>query len=103
MMKPSVWTDYYEILSPEEAILGLKEAGFSYGEFSIDHSRMLQARGGDVEKIGLRFRAFMDEVGFSTLQGHLDFERPLTAPETDPLGGRLPAEGRKTGRRRGCA
>ena len=82
MMKPSVWTDYYEILSPEDAILGLKEAGFSYGEFSIDHSRMLQARSGNVEKIGLQFRAFMDEVGFSTPQGHLDFEQPLTAPET---------------------
>lgn len=81
-MKPSIWTDYYETLSPEDAILGLKEAGFSYGEFSIDHSRMLQARGGDAEKIGLKFRAFMDQVGFSTPQGHLDFERPLTDPDT---------------------
>lgn len=81
-MKPSIWTDYFYYLSPEEAVLGLQEAGFTKAEFSSGTSRQLMARGDDAEKIGLQFRAFMDGVGFATPQGHLQLKNDLTTRET---------------------
>ena len=71
-MIPSIWIDYYHRLSPEEAVLGLQEAGFTVSEFGSAASRQLMARGEDVEKTGLQFRAFMDQAGF-------EFAPPLMA------------------------
>lgn len=81
-MIPSVWTDYYHKLSPEDAILGLREAGFSASEFSTNTSRQLLSRGEDVEKTGLQFHSFMKQLGFVTPQGHLQFKNDLTTRET---------------------
>lgn len=81
-MKPSMCTSYFEIFSPEDAVLALKEAGFSYGEFVVEHSAMLLARSANVEKTGLAFRAFLADNGFATPQGHLEFRNDLTARET---------------------
>jgi len=81
-MKPSVWTDYFHYLSPEEAVLGLQEAGFTVSEFGSAASRQLMARGDDVEKTGLQFRTFMDGVGFATPQGHLQLKNDLTTRKT---------------------
>lgn len=81
-MIPSVWTDYYHRLSPEEAVLGLQEAGFTVSEFGSAASRQLMARGDDMEKTGLQFRAFMDGVGFATPQGHLQLKNDLTTRKT---------------------
>lgn len=79
-MKPSVWSDYYACLSPEEGLQALQEAGFSCAELGIDHIRALQARGSDPEKTGLQFRCFLDSIGFTVPQGHLDFQWELTDP-----------------------
>ena len=81
-MQSSIWLDYFENLTPEEAVANLRDAGFSCGELSVDHSRMLQARGVDVEKTGLAFRSYLENNGFALPQGHLDFQKDLTAPET---------------------
>lgn len=81
-MQPSIWLDYFYMLQPEDAIRSLQEAGFSHSELSIDHSLMLQARGADVEKTGIAFRSFLDSNGFALPQGHLDFQKSLTDPET---------------------
>ena len=81
-MKPSICTDYFACCTPEDAILLLQEAGFSYGEFSVDHSRMLLARDKDVEKTGLAFRTFLSDNGFSMPQGHMDYQNDLCTRET---------------------
>ena len=81
-MIPSVWTDYFRYLSPEEAVLGLQEAGFTMAEFSSGSSRQLMARGDNVEKTGLQFRTFLEQNGFSTPQGHLQLKNDLTTRQT---------------------
>ena len=80
-MKPSVWTDYFLCLTPEECILGLQEAGFSAAEFSTGSSRILRARSDDYEKTGNQFRAFLDSVGFALPQGHLAIKSKVSTRE----------------------
>lgn len=80
-MKPSIWTDYFGMISPEEGILAFTEAGFFYGELGIDHSRMLRSRSTDMEKTGQTFRSFLADQGFSLPEGHLDFAYELTDPD----------------------
>ena len=81
-MIPSIWLDYYAILPPEEAVLSVREGGFACGELGVDQSLALLARGNDPEKIGIAFRRFLDDSGFSVPQGHLDFQQDLCLPET---------------------
>ena len=81
-MKSAIWLDYFETLSPEEAVLACKEAGFSYSELGVDHSLMLLDRGPDPEVSGSRFRSFLEDQGYGMPQGHLDFQKPLLAPGT---------------------
>ena len=81
-MIPSVWIDYYHRLSPEEAVLGLQEAGFTVSEFGSAASRQLMARGDDVEKTGLQFHTFLEQNGFATPQGHLQLKNDLTTRKT---------------------
>ena len=81
-MIASIWCDYFENLSPENAVLAIRDAGFCCGDFGLDHSQALLARSADVEKTGLEFHRFMADIGFSTPQGHLDFLKDLTLPET---------------------
>ena len=81
-MIPSVWTDYFRYLSPEDSVLALQEAGFTASEFSTGTSRQLMARGADTEKTGLQFRAFLEQNGFSTPQGHLQLKNDLTTRQT---------------------
>ena len=81
-MKPSVCTGFFECYTPEEAVLYMKEAGFSCAEFALDHSRMLLARDKNAEKTGLAFRSFMEDQGFSTPQGHLEFQNDICTRDT---------------------
>lgn len=81
MMTPSVWTDYFRWIPPEEGVLAFQAAGFSAAEFSTGTSRDLRARGSDYEKIGTQFRAFLDSVGFSMPQGHLAIKSELATRE----------------------
>ena len=81
-MIPSVWTDYFRYLSPEDSVVALQEAGFTMAEFSTGSSRLLMERGADPEKTGLQFRRFLDQVGFATPQGHLQLKNDLTTRQT---------------------
>lgn len=66
----SVWSAYYIDLSPEDAILELKNHGIMYTELSDEHSLMLLDRG-EPELVGKEFKSFLDKEGFSVPQGHL--------------------------------
>jgi len=79
-MKPSIWSDYYGRLSPEEGLLALREAGFSCAELGIDHIRALRRRDADPEKIGLQLSRFLETEGFGLPAGHLDLQWELTDP-----------------------
>lgn len=81
-MKQSVCTGFFERYTPEDTVLYFREAGFSYGEFSVDHSRMLLARGQDAEKTGLAFRGFLEDHGLRMPQGHLDFQNDICTRQT---------------------
>ena len=69
----SVWIDYYEELTVEEAIANLSKAGFTHGELSIVHLEQLMQRG-DPETVGKALRATADSFGYSIPQGHLSFQ-----------------------------
>lgn len=81
-MKAAMCTGYFELFTPEDAVQSLMEAGFVSGELAADHSTMLLARGADVEKTGLAFRALLADNGFAMPQGHLDFQNDLTTRQT---------------------
>ena len=81
-MKPAIFTGFFERYTPEEAACHLREAGFAYGEFAVDHSLNLLARGENVEKTGLQFHAFLEDQGLTFSQGHLNFLMDLCLPET---------------------
>lgn len=80
-MKPSVWSDYFRWIPPEDGMQAFREAGFSATELSTGSSRELRARGRDYEKTGHQFRAFLDSIGFSIPQGHLAIQSELATRE----------------------
>lgn len=80
-MKPSISIGYFDLFTPEKAVCFLREGGFSYTEFAVDHSRMLMARGADTEKTGLQFGRFLEEQGMQAPQGHLEFEHEFCSHE----------------------
>lgn len=80
-MKPSISIGYFNLFTPEKAVCFLREGGFSYSEFAVDHSRMLLARSENTEKTGLLFRSFLEDNGFQTPQGHLEFQHDLCTRE----------------------
>ena len=69
-MKLSVWSSYYEDLSPEQALQELRAHGYAYCELSDEHALALMERGDPCE-IGQRFGAFARELGIELSQGHL--------------------------------
>ncbi len=71
-MKLSVWSSYYYVLSPEDALREFKAHGFDCCELSSEHSEMLLERG-DAKKVGKEFGEFAKEIGVEVLQGHLFF------------------------------
>lgn len=79
---PSVWSDYFKEYSPEKAVALLHEAGFAQGELSVNHSQKLLAREGSAERIGLEFRAYLQELGYSVPQGHLAYKQTLCAEDS---------------------
>lgn len=81
-MKPSISIGYFDLFTPEKAVFFLRESGFSYSEFAVDHSRMLLARSENTEKTGLQFRSFLEDNGLQTPQGHLEFQNDLCTRET---------------------
>jgi len=80
--RPAIWTTYYPHLSPEDAICALIRGGFVCGDFDYQQEYMLLERGKDRETTAKEFRSFLDGVGFSVPQGHLDLEEDFALPET---------------------
>lgn len=71
-MKLSVWSSYYYVLSPEDALRKFKSHGFDYCELSCEHSEVLLERG-DAKAVGAEFGKFAREIGVEVSQGHLFF------------------------------
>lgn len=68
----SVWIDYFKEMSVEDAIEELSRAGFSYGELSIEHLKVLMERPNPAST-GTALKKFAEEKGYSIPQGHLSF------------------------------
>ena len=66
----SIWSAYYVELSPEEAVLAMKQHGLTHSELSDEHGEMLLHRGEPTE-VGRAFKAFLAEQNFAMPQGHL--------------------------------
>ncbi len=73
-MKLSVWSAYYNDLSPEDAICELKSHGYDYCELSCEHAVALLERG-DAKTIGGEFGQFANKIGIEILQGHLSIDK----------------------------
>ena len=80
-MKISMWTGFFNDLTPEEAICRLAKADYRYAELSTDHAGSMLERAGTPEAIGAAFGAFAREEGVSVLQGHLYLKADLCNPE----------------------
>ncbi len=79
-MKSSVWSAYYNDLSPEDALREFKSHGYDYCELSCEHAVVLLERG-DAKTIGEEFRRFANDIGIELLQGHLPIEKKLCIDE----------------------
>ncbi len=75
-MKLSVWSGYYNDLSPEDALREFKSHGYDYCELSCEHAVALLERG-DAKVIGAEFRQIANKIGIELLQGHLSFDKRL--------------------------
>lgn len=70
-MKLSIWSHYFNGLSPEEKVQAFAECGYQYLELSTEDGEELLRRG-DPEKVGSEFKKVADDYGIRFLQGHLD-------------------------------
>ncbi len=69
-MELSIWSSYHMELSPEDAILRLKQKGIYCTELSDEHGKVLIDRGNPVET-GKAFGQFAKENGIKIVQGHM--------------------------------
>lgn len=72
----SVWIDYFEELSVEQAIAELAKAGYTHGELSLTHLAQLMKKP-DPAATGTALKNTADINGYSICQGHLSFEEGL--------------------------
>lgn len=79
-MKLSVWSNYYQELSPEEAVKIYRQHGYRYCELSSDHALLMMKRGEPAE-VGRQFREFAASHSMEFLQGHLWLEARICEPE----------------------
>ncbi len=78
----SIWSGFYfELPTPEDAILAFIEDGIYATELAHEHAQVLLKREGTPREIGLAFRAFLDDRGFSIPQGHLSYTIPICGGE----------------------
>lgn len=69
----SIWSQFYNTVEPEEAILEFEKDGMTHIELSHEHGSALLARDEDHIATGKKFREFLTEHGIIALQGHLAF------------------------------
>ncbi len=75
-MELSIWSAYYAELSPEDAILRLKQNGIHCTELSDEHGKMLIDRGNPVET-GKAFGEFAKANGVKIVQGHMRLQAKI--------------------------
>ena len=68
----SVFISYFDDLPVEQAISLLSQAGFTYGELSIDHLNHPNPQA---------LRTYIDDLGFTIPQGHTSFHLGLCSQE----------------------
>ncbi len=76
-MKYAVWSSYFIEKSPEEMVKLFLDAGFDATEISFEHLVMLVRRGPQAVS---DFRKYMDDLGFTAPQGHLNFAECRAMP-----------------------
>lgn len=77
-LQPSVSSDYFAGLSPEQTVEEYLAAGYSRMELGISHTNGLLTRGGSPETVGREFAAWAEDRGLQIRQGHLDMDLELT-------------------------
>ncbi len=77
-LKSSVWSHYFNRLSPEEKLDAYLRGGFTEAELSDEDGHALLARG-DGARAGTAYLAYAKERGFSFPQGHLWLTVDITA------------------------
>ena len=77
-LKPSVWTEYFRTLTPEEKLDAFLSCGFDCAELSDEDGHRLLARGNAVT-VGREYKKLADDKGFSFPQGHLWLRADITS------------------------
>ena len=75
-MRYSVWSNYFNGTSPEEAVDLFVRHGFRYGELADEHGAILLQRG-DIQKTGKAFKEYCERKGFAYIQGHLKLDADI--------------------------
>ncbi len=70
-MELSVWSSFYKILSPEDAMAELVRHGYHFCELSDEHADELLKRGESAAETGRKFKEYCDSIGMCVPQGHL--------------------------------
>lgn len=83
-MKLSIWSSYYNDLSPEEAILEIEKNGYSYTELSDEHAAILLSRG-NAKAVGAEFKEFASAHNVSIPQGHLYLKVDLCSTKENSI------------------
>ena len=69
----SIWSQFYNTVEPEEAILEFAKDGITHIELSSEHSEALLKREGEPYEIGRKFGEFCRANGISVSQAHMVF------------------------------
>ena len=80
--KLSIWSQFFNGLSPEDAVLEFIKGGIFCSELSDEHGRELMERDTDYIKTGKAFGAFLKENNFEMKQGHLWLSIKICSDET---------------------
>ena len=75
-IKPSVWSNYFSELSPEDRLKEFSKAGFKYIEFSTEDGDILLSRGKPRAE-GETYRRIANDMGIEVLQGHLNIHAEI--------------------------
>ena len=79
-MKRSMWSSYFNSLSPEDMVAALAGRGWRYAELSDEHAEGLLGRG-PAEQTGQAFARLANDSGLSFLQGHLWLRCDIAGPD----------------------
>lgn len=81
---PSIWSNYFSELSPEDTIKAFKSKGFRAMELSTEDGDALLARG-NINKTAREFKSFCADNDFVVTQGHLKLKCSIIMDNPDEL------------------